>query len=643
MDEEHTAGADGPHRRGDHEGEGPHPPRTPTANPRTPVSRRRLAAGILALGATLALNTSARAATRGGRNAAPEELRYGSAVEAGLLEAPLQAAAAQATQFLGPSPVHPWYAGAVILAGRGRTVALHHALGEAVRYADYEESTNTGLELPADQRISVTRDTVFDLASLTKLFTALLTVQQIERGTLELEAPAVRHLPEFAGGGRDGITVRQLLTHTTGLRAWVPLYREESRARQLKLLCNVRPQNAPGTVYRYSDINLIALQLLLERVTARPLETLLHEEITAPLGMRHTRFNPPPSWRPRIAATEVARPPWSALDRGLVWGRVHDENAHALGGVAGHAGLFGTAWDLAVLARTLLDGGHHPRARILSPASVELLFTDFNTAFPGDDHGLGFELNQHWYMGAMATPRSAGHTGFTGTSLVLDPSTDTFLILLGNSVHPVRTWRAGSAPRVACANLVARAVPVRSPLGGTAWFSGMAPESEGTLTLPVLTPPTENAALSCLLWWDTVPGAGTVTLEASVARKSGDAVHGEDSLTHRAHVEDGPWSPLAFTTVALAHQPPSPPVPHPDGQVEGWSGRGWHRATAALGHWRGLPVRLRWRYTYRGRYVGRGAYLDALSVIDGPRTVFEDSPYTDASAPTSRGWSRSPD
>lgn len=385
-------------------------------------------------------------------------LRYGTAEEAGLLPGPLGELTAAAERFLGPSPVHPWYAGAVVLAGRGPTVALHHAVGTAVRYSAYDEKTDTGVELPPRRRIPMARDTVFDLASVSKLFTALLVVRRIERGALDPEAEAAAYLPEFAAAGKEAVTVRQLLTHTSGLRAWLPLYEEPTHEGKLRLLWDERPERPPGSAYRYSDLNLLALQLLLERITARTLDTLLHDEITAPLGMHRTRYNPPASWRPGIAATEDARKPWSGLDRGLVWGEVHDENAFALGGVAGHAGVFSTAWDLAVLARTLLNGGAYGPARILRPDSVELLLTDFNTAFPGDAHGLGFELDQRWYMGALAAPRTAGHTGFTGTSLVIAPDTDTFLVVLANSVHPVRSWRSGSAPRAALADALARAI-----------------------------------------------------------------------------------------------------------------------------------------------------------------------------------------
>ncbi|MGW9071146.1 serine hydrolase [Streptomyces yangpuensis] len=587
------------------------------------LSRRRLGARLLALGGVLVLHAAlpgpAGAAER--RALQGLRLRYGSARQAGLLERHLEAVADEARRFLGPSPEHPYYAGAVVLAGRGRTVALHRAMGHAVRYADYDGRTDRVREFPAAERIAMAEDTVFDLASLTKLFTSILAVQQMERGRLELEAPVRRYLPEFTGGGKEIITVRQLLTHTSGLRSWAPFYQEPTREGRLRLLWSVRPQETPGSVYRYSDLNLIALQLLLERITGRTLDVLLHDEITAPLGMHRTRYNPPLSWRRITAATEVQRPPWSGLDRGLVWGEVHDENAYALGGVAGHAGVFGTAWDLAVLARTLLDGGAYAGRRILRPASVELLFTDYNTAFPGDDHGLGFELYQHWYMGAMATPHSAGHTGFTGTSLVLDPSTDSFLILLGNSVHPVRTWRAGSAPRVAVGNRFARAVPVRTRHGGAAWFSGNVPGGSGTLTLPPLTPATAAARLRCAVWWDTVPGEGALHLEVSP-----DGVD---------------WAPLPFTTLrstgGVAEE-------WPRGSVGGWSGRIWHRLEAPLtAAWAGREVRLRFRHTATGRYVGRGVYVDVVRVAEPARLLFAEDRPDDAARVEAVGWSRSAD
>ena len=441
------------------------------------ITRRQLARGALALGGALALAPFPAGPARPPRPrrapAAPT-LRRGSAERAGLLPEQLRQLVADAEKFLGPSPEHPWYAGAVLLAGRGGTVALHQPIGMAVRYSAYDEKTDTGVEFPPTQQIATAEDTVFDLASVSKLFTSILAVQQIERGALELEAKVASYLPEFGARGQAGHHDPSAAHAHLGLPGLDPALQGADAGGKLRLIWNEAPLNAPGTEYLYSDLNLISLQLVLEKITGRPLDALLHDGITAPLGMRRTRYNPPASWKPKIAATEDARLPWSGLERGLVWGEVHDENAFSLGGVAGHAGVFSCAWDLAVLGRTLLNGGSYGRARILRPESVELMFTDFNTAFPGDEHGLGFELYQHWYMGAMATPRTAGHTGFTGTSLVLDPTTDSFLVILGNSVHPVRSWRSGSAPRVAAANNLARAVPVRPARGRRAWFSGMA-------------------------------------------------------------------------------------------------------------------------------------------------------------------------
>lgn len=579
-------------------------------------TRRQLAKGALALGGALAIAPfpAGRAAAAASRRHGT--LRHGSPERAGLLPGHLGRLVTDAEAFLGPSPKHPWYAGAVLLAGRGGTVALHRPIGMAVRYQSYDEKTDTGVEFPAAQQIAMAEDTVFDLASVSKLFTSILAVQQIERGALGLEATVASYLPDFGRAGKQDITVRQLLTHTSGFRAWIPLYNAPTYEEKLQLIWNEAPLNPPGTTYLYSDLNLISLQLVLEKITGRTLDALLRDEITAPLGMRRTRYNPPAAWKPEIAATEDARKPWSGLDRGLVWGEVHDENAFSLGGVAGHAGVFSSAWDLAVLGRTLLNGGAYGRSRILEPESVELMFTDFNTAFPGDEHGLGFELYQHWYMGAMATPHTAGHTGFTGTSLVLDPSTDSFLVVLGNSVHPVRSWRSGSAPRVAAANNLARAVPVRPRHGRTAWFAGMAAATTATLALPPIDTSDGESRLCCALWWDTEPQSDALALEASTDGGSG-------------------WQPLPFTTARHGE----PPQDHPTGTVTGWSGRVWHRLTAQLPAHR--QVVIRWRYATDRLYVGRGAYVDGLRVEAAHTVLFDEARPADAARITASGWSAS--
>ncbi|MFE1288406.1 serine hydrolase [Streptomyces sp. NPDC058751] len=582
------------------------------------LTRRQWGRAVLATGGAVALAPFPAGPAAASAGDGHRTLRHGTPRQAGLLAGHLRRLVADAQAFLDPSPRHPWYAGAVLLAGRGGTVALHEPIGAAVRYAAYDEKTDTGVEFPAERQIPASRDTVYDLASVSKLFTSVLAVQQLERGALELEAAVASYLPEFAGGGKQDVTVRQLLTHTSGFRSWIPLYKAPTREGKLQLLWDEKPVAPPGTAYLYSDLNLISLQLVLERITGRTLDTLLREEVTGPLGMDRTRYNPPASWKPLIAATEDARPPWSGLDRGLVWGEVHDENAYSLGGVAGHAGVFSSAWDLAVLGRTLLNGGAYGKARVLRPESVDLMFTDFNTAFPGDEHGLGFELYQHWYMGALATPRTAGHTGFTGTSLVLDPTTDSFLVVLGNSVHPVRNWRSGSAPRVAAGNNLARAVAVRPAHGRTSWFSGMASATTATLTLPALDTTAGPARLRCALWWDTEPGSDVLSLESSA----------DDGAT---------WRPVPFTT----RRRPEDPLDHPAGTATGWSGRAWHRLDA------GLPgataLTLRWRYTTDRLYVGRGAYVDAPRVESGGRVLFDGSRPADAGRIAAEGWVASED
>ncbi|MEV8021167.1 serine hydrolase domain-containing protein [Streptomyces sp. NPDC086554] len=336
----------------------------------------------------------------------------------------------------------PWCAGAVVLAGRGPVIAVEEAAGYAVRYSAYDPVADAGVELPPEQRVPARTDTPFDLASLTKLFTTVAAMQQLERGTLGIDALVSAYLPDFTAAAEHGITVRRLLTHTSGLRPELPLYACPDDAARLAALRSEAPSAEPGA-YLYSDLNMLLLQHVLERITRRPLDVLVREGITRPLGMAATGFGP----RPDAAATEDQREPWAKADRGMLRGEVHDENAWALGGVAGHAGLFSTARDLAVFCRALLCGGSYGTARILGPDFVELMLTP---------PGLGFGLDEAWFMGELAGRGAAGHTGFTGTSLVIDPGTDTFLILLANAVHP-RRRPADSGPRARAATRLARA------------------------------------------------------------------------------------------------------------------------------------------------------------------------------------------
>ncbi|MBZ9643834.1 serine hydrolase, partial [Streptomyces sp. PSKA30] len=199
----------------------------------------------------------------------------------------------------------PWAAGAVVVAGRGPVLAVEEVAGHAVRYAAYDPEADAGVELPAADRVPMTVDTPFDLASLTKLFTAVAAVQQIERGTLGIDARVGDYLPDFRAAARHGVTVRQLLTHTSGLRPELPLYDCPDDTERLALLRAEPPTGKPG-VYRYSDLNMLLLQYVLERITGHPLDVLVRDGITRPLGMSSTRFGPCPG----AAATEDQRRPW---------------------------------------------------------------------------------------------------------------------------------------------------------------------------------------------------------------------------------------------------------------------------------------------------------------------------------------------
>lgn len=358
----------------------------------------------------------------------------------------IDAVAATAESFLVPPPgaAHPLYAGAVVLVAHAGHVVVHHACGWAVRYAD-----RSGSELPPRQRVAMATDTIFDLASISKLFTTIVVLQHTGQDGIDLDLPVAHYLPAFAVGGKSAITVRQLLTHTSGLPAVLPLWRDHATPdERLAAVLAAVPATAPGAEYVYSDPNMITAGLVAEAVGGQPLDQLVQAGITAPLGMTDTGYTPDPGLKHRIAATEVEDDP----PRGLVHGEVHDENAWSLGGVAGHAGVFGTARDLATLAQAILDGGSHDGARILDQAVVEAMLADENTAFPGHAHGLGFELNQPWFMGRLSSPAAVGHTGFTGTSLVIDFASESIVILLSNRVHPSRDWGSNNPARAAVAD-----------------------------------------------------------------------------------------------------------------------------------------------------------------------------------------------
>lgn len=387
------------------------------------------------------------------RDPAPAEtLRPATPADVGLLPGPIDQISAHVAAGMQPqgSANRPLFPGAVVLVGHGGRIVKKEAFGYAVRYADA-----TPTLLSPEQRVPTSPDTIYDLASLTKLFTSIVAMTLVDQGRLDLAAPVAAFLPAFASHGKSGITVEQLLTHTSGLRPdpAPSLWQLPDDERAGAVLDTV-PAAPPGVRHYYADRNLIVLALAAEALTGTSLDVLVRDRITGPLAMTSTMFNPPRSLLPRIAAQEYQTNP----PRGMVRGVVHDENAWAFGGVAGHAGVFSDADDLAILAQTMLNGGRYGDVRILSDGAVAQLLTDHNAHLGAQPQGLGFELNRDWYMGALATPATAGHTGFTGTAIVIDPATATFTILLTNAVHPCRSWGSINPVRRAVADDVARSL-----------------------------------------------------------------------------------------------------------------------------------------------------------------------------------------
>lgn len=308
--------------------------------------------------------------------------------------------------------------GAVVLVGNRTEILYRQAFGQRAL---------------KPEPLPMTADTRFDLASLTKVVATTTAIMQlVERRKLRLDDPVAKYWPQFAKNDKNEITVRQLLTHYSGLRADLDLSAKWSGySAALRLIIDEKPISAPGKDYRYSDINFEILGELVRRVSGKPLDVYCAKHIFRPLGMKNTGFNPSSAQRSDIAPTEY-------LDDKLRWGEVHDPTAYRMDGVAGHAGLFSTADDLAIFSRMLLNGGKKHGIRILSRHSVEEMTIPQSPPGKAGLRGFG------WSIGApFASNRdqllqvgSYGHSGFTGTLLWIDPVTKTYVIVLSNRVHP---------------------------------------------------------------------------------------------------------------------------------------------------------------------------------------------------------------
>jgi uncharacterized protein YbbC (DUF1343 family)/CubicO group peptidase (beta-lactamase class C family) len=272
--------------------------------------------------------------------------------------------------------------------------------------------------------------TIFDLASLTKcIATTTAVMQLVESGRVRLNDPVSAYLPWFAENGKGQITVRELMTHYSGLAPDLDLTQPwQGRDTALKMIMDAKPVDPPGSRFVYSDINFETLGFLVEAVSGLSLNEYSEKKIFVPLRMTRTRFLPPAEWLPNIAPTEYDE------NGKMLRGVVHDPTARRMGGVAGHAGLFSTADDLAKFAQQLLNGH-----TVLSRSAIEKMSTPQQAATASSLRGLGWDIDSPFASnrGELLPVGSFGHTGFTGTSLWIDPTTETYIILLTNSVHPI--------------------------------------------------------------------------------------------------------------------------------------------------------------------------------------------------------------
>jgi len=328
--------------------------------------------------------------------------------------------------------------GAVLIVGHNGKVVYLKAYGER------------SLE---PRREPMTIDTVFDLASLTKVIATTTAVMQlVEQGKVRLNDPVTKYLPEFAQNGKEDITVRQLLTHYSGLAPDLDLKEPwEGKETAFRMAFAEPPATTPGSGFVYSDINFIMLGALVEKVSGETLDAYTQQHIFVPLKMTHTRFVPPAAWRAKIAPTQFDE------NEHMLRGVVHDPTARRMGGGAGHAGLFSTADDLAKFAQNLLNGGDG----ILSAVTVAKMTQPETPPAASVLRGFGWDIDSPFSSnrGDLLPVGSYGHTGFTGTSVWIDPTTQTYIILLTNAVHPRGKGNAIGL-RVKVATEIAAALPL---------------------------------------------------------------------------------------------------------------------------------------------------------------------------------------
>lgn len=374
--------------------------------------------------------------------------------------------------------------GAVVLIGRDNRILFERAYGVRATGATVE---------------SMTLDTIFDLASLTKVVATTTAVMQlVEQGRVRLNDPVATFVTGFERHGKGAITVRHLLTHVSGLRPDVDLADPWSgHDAAIELARAEVPTSAPGERFVYSDINFFLLGEIVARVSGEPLDAYTRQEIFQPLSMIDTEFNPPQSKHARIAPTErcdaMAGWPCNTPDAAPLRGVVHDPTARRMGGVAGHAGLFGTARDLARFARMLLSDGRPGSPQVLSPPTIAKMTTPATPAGMPSSRGLGWDIDTSFSSnrGELFPIGSFGHTGFTGTSIWIDPASRGYVIFLSSRLYPdgkgdVTALRARIATVAAAAlSAVAPSITTAKPrMSGTDF--GTAPVVAPAAAAPVL-------------------------------------------------------------------------------------------------------------------------------------------------------------
>lgn len=298
--------------------------------------------------------------------------------------------------------------------------------------------------------------TLWDLASLTKVVgTTSAMAQLVEGGKVDLAAPVQRYVPDWQGPEKESVTITHLLTHTSGLPSFRPYDSQTHDPDSLtKLLFATQLERAAGERMVYSDIGAFMMGQVIERVSGERLDQYLERHVFRPLKMRETMFNPPQKLWKRVAPTEI-----DTLRGGLVHGKVHDERAYYLAGVAAHAGLFSSAADLSRFARMLLYGGALDGARVLKPETIRQFAAYADSA--RHNRALGWQKPPVAWAGRYMSSRAFGHTGFTGTSIAIDPELDLYIILLSNRVNPTRNNQRIGDVRLRLADAVASTVRER--------------------------------------------------------------------------------------------------------------------------------------------------------------------------------------